>query len=574
MLPRPRPMTTHTDPSMHANALRISAFLTVLVLLTTVAPAPVSGAEDRAVIVRVETPLGSFEIELFPDVAPITVANFLRYVEDGDFADSFIHRSVPGFVIQGGGFVFAGDAPAAIATRPPITNEFGRSNLRGTIAMAKQGGDPNSATSQWFINLADNAAALDTQNGGFTVFGQVIGGGMAVIDALAAVPIFSAGNPFAELPLRDYAVGDPIAAENLLFTEMSTAVTAAPPLLLRRSTNRSWLSYRISSKDGKVTIDEKGAVKLTRSAAFETVSRSDFNGDREPDVLLRSTTTSRGSSWILATLLGKKIAAEGEVALVTGDDWSLVATDDFDGDRKADALFRNVVDGSWMVSLLDGQTVRGSATLALSDVLEDTVAGTGDFNGDGRSDLLMRRPNGAWTIYLLNGVGTPLSGQPKLPKSRRSSLVAIADFDGDGTDDVLMRDDKGRWDFFALDGTKVRMKGAVPMLRDKDSTLVSHADFNGDGNADALLRNVDGSWHLYTLDGRKVIGDGALEMTDDIGYGIVATDDFNLDGSADVLLRHTDGDWLLYNIDGSGPAILSTAVPKLSTNKTWVPQIN
>ncbi len=562
---------------MHPNVLRRRALLTVLIILMTLGVAPASRAEDPTTVVSVETPLGTFEIELFPDSAPITVANFLRYVDDGDFEDSFFHRSVPGFVIQGGGFTFTSDVPVAIAQNPSITNEFGRSNVRGTIAMAKQAGDPNSATSQWFINLADNSAALDPQNGGFTVFGQVLGGGMAVVDALAAVPVFSAGGSFTELPLRDYTVGNPITAENLLFTRFTGASRPAPPLLLRRSTSRKWFSYHLSSDDGEVTVDEKGGVKLTRSADFETVSRSDFNGDGQPDVLLRATTTtsaSRTTSWTLATLVGKKITSEGEVELVTDDDWVLIATEDFDADGKADALFRNGSDGTWMLQLLDGQTVRASRVLTdLTDDLADTFVGTGDFDDDGIYDVLLRRKNGTWLVYLIKGVGTPQTGRPKLLRSARASVAAIADFDGNGTDDVLMRDDKGRWTFFALNGTKVTMKGAVPMSRDLDSALVAFADFNGDRKADVLLRNVDGTWHMYTLDGRKVLGEGPVEMTDDVAYSVITTDDYDGDGNADVLLRHVEGDWLLYALDGSVPTVLSTAVPKMNENKTWVPQI-
>jgi len=287
---------------MHPTARGRLALSTVLIVLMALAVAPASGAEDRTTVVRFDTPLGSFEVELFPDVAPITVANFLRYVSDGDYANSFVHRSVAGFVIQGGGFAYENGAPVAIPTNPPITNEFGLSNVRGTIAMAKQAGNPNSATSQWFINLADNSAALDTQNGGYTVFGRVVGNGMTVVDAIAAVPTFDAGGAFTEMPLRDYTVGSTIAPENLIFTDIVSSASVAPPVLLRRSTNRSWFSYRLSSEDGKVTIDEKGPVKLTRSAAFETASRSDFNGDSEPDVLLRGTTAgARASSWTLAT---------------------------------------------------------------------------------------------------------------------------------------------------------------------------------------------------------------------------------------------------------------------------------
>lgn len=97
---------------------------------------------------------------------------------------------------------------SAIPVDAPVVNEFGRSNLRGTIAMAKLGNDPNSATSQWFFNLADNSNNLDNQNGGFTVFGEVVDNGMAVVDAIAALPVYYADSVFSELPLRNYPGGN------------------------------------------------------------------------------------------------------------------------------------------------------------------------------------------------------------------------------------------------------------------------------------------------------------------------------------------------------------------------------
>ena len=108
-------------------------------------------------------------------------------------------------MIQGGGFGLSGNSINTVPTYAPVQNEPGISNLRGTIAMAKVGGDPNSATSQWFINLGDNSSNLDNQNGGFTVFGQVVENGMSVVDAMAAVPVYDAsgrlGGSFSQMPL-------------------------------------------------------------------------------------------------------------------------------------------------------------------------------------------------------------------------------------------------------------------------------------------------------------------------------------------------------------------------------------
>jgi cyclophilin family peptidyl-prolyl cis-trans isomerase len=138
--------------------------------------------------------------------APATVTNFLNYVNDGNYVNSIIHRSVPGFIIQGGGFTVDDLDIDTVATDPPVVNEFNtqRSNTRGTIAMAKLGNNPNSATSQWFFNLADNSANLDSQNGGFTVFGEVLSElDLEPLEAIASLPIYNGSSFFDQPALTD-----------------------------------------------------------------------------------------------------------------------------------------------------------------------------------------------------------------------------------------------------------------------------------------------------------------------------------------------------------------------------------
>ena len=181
---------------------KFSAAANILVLLLTLPQAAM------ATIVEVVTDLGTVEINLYDNATPATVTNFLNYVNSGAYTDSIFHRSVPGFVIQGGGFFTNINAQVSeIMTNPAVTNEPVYSNVRGTIAMAKLGNDPNSATSQWFINLANNAANLDDQNGGFTVFGEVTAG-MDVVDAIAALPLYDFGSAFTNLPLQNYSATD------------------------------------------------------------------------------------------------------------------------------------------------------------------------------------------------------------------------------------------------------------------------------------------------------------------------------------------------------------------------------
>jgi cyclophilin family peptidyl-prolyl cis-trans isomerase len=164
-----------------------------------------------ATIVRFATTLGNVDVRLYETATPLHVANFLNYATSNRYNGSFIHRAPQNFVVQGGGFTFAPpNVVNNIPTDPPVQNEPGISNLRGTLALAKTSAGPSTGTSQWFFNWKDNSGpppALDTQNGGFTVFGRVVGNGMAVIDAINALPkqdLDGLPNPgtFDEVPVR------------------------------------------------------------------------------------------------------------------------------------------------------------------------------------------------------------------------------------------------------------------------------------------------------------------------------------------------------------------------------------
>lgn len=139
----------------------------------------------QATIVELHTNQGNIKINLFDQTTPATVANFLNYVNKDAYDETVFHRAVKGFVLQGGGFFYDNTLPLkAVVSDAAVINEPKHSNLKGTIAMAKVGGNPNSATNQWFINLTNNAANLDVQNGGFTVFGQVVEGDMAIVEGI------------------------------------------------------------------------------------------------------------------------------------------------------------------------------------------------------------------------------------------------------------------------------------------------------------------------------------------------------------------------------------------------------
>jgi peptidyl-prolyl cis-trans isomerase A (cyclophilin A) len=154
-------------------------------------------------MIRFETSHGGFTIELFPKEAPVTVENFLQYVDDGFFDGTIFHRIVPGFVIQGGGLTadFGNKK-----TRAPIGNEAknGLKNTRGSLSMARTS-DINSATSQFFVNLKDNAF-LDhgPRDYGYAVFGRVTEG-LETIDKIAAVTT-GRRKGYTDAPLEDVVI--------------------------------------------------------------------------------------------------------------------------------------------------------------------------------------------------------------------------------------------------------------------------------------------------------------------------------------------------------------------------------
>jgi peptidyl-prolyl cis-trans isomerase A (cyclophilin A) len=176
--------------------ITVAAALSVGALLATFAHA----AGDHVLL---QTSKGPIEIELYPDKAPVTVANFLKYVDAGFYDGVIFHRVIDGFMVQTGGF----DAKLTQrAGEAPIVNESknGLKNVVGTVAMARTNA-PDSATSQFYINVADNPS-LDYRPGhpGYTVFGKVVAG-IDVVGAIAQVKTGSAGN-MQDVPLQPVVI--------------------------------------------------------------------------------------------------------------------------------------------------------------------------------------------------------------------------------------------------------------------------------------------------------------------------------------------------------------------------------
>jgi cyclophilin family peptidyl-prolyl cis-trans isomerase len=293
--------------------------------VTTAFPDP--GVTDA---VRMTTVLGNIDLELFGQQTPITVTNFLKYVDQGRYfvfdptanqtASSFVHRSSPGFVIQGGGYLGTvnpsptpGSAnnnaqPTQVLAFGAIQNEPALSNTRGTIAMAKVANNPNSATSEWFINLADNGGApnnLDTQNGGFTVFGKVVNNTMTTVDAIAALPRFSAGGaPFDNLPLRNYSdTSKPIKVANLVSIPSFTHI----------------VPVTATSDNGNVSVAVSGSKVLVSGknvgTSHVTVATTDLDGGTSSQMFTVTVIAAPGRPVNLSTRMQ---VGTGDNALIAG----------------------------------------------------------------------------------------------------------------------------------------------------------------------------------------------------------------------------------------------------------------
>ena len=210
------------------NQFRVLLSLKFVALLVAISVSSVQAQTQ----VKVTTNLGEFSLELFDTAAPGTVSDFLDYVTSGCFKDSVVHRSVPNFVIQGGQYFIPASTTNLnqIQIDGTIANEFNQSNLRGTIAMAKVAGNPDSATSQWFINVANNTF-LDSDNGGFTVFGRVLGDGMQVVDAINQLQRVRLSAAITEMPVVNFTGA--LLRENLVLADMEVVSVETPPALNR-----------------------------------------------------------------------------------------------------------------------------------------------------------------------------------------------------------------------------------------------------------------------------------------------------------------------------------------------------
>ena len=293
--------------------------------------------------VRVSTTVGDMDFILFDAATPATVANFMSYVNASKYTDVAFHRSIAGFVIQGGGFKGAGTGSnfTSVVTLPPVVNEPGVANEFGTVSMAKLGGDPNSATSQFFVSLGDNRANLDYQNGGFTVFGRVAGNGMAVAQAISALPkgtydLFLNGSAsatqFLDFPMNAPTLPSPMDQTKLV---KINSVTPIPTLSYSVTGNTDPTVASATIINGQLHL-----VALKGGQTTLTVTATDLDNLRTNQTVAVNLTDTY-ATW--ASRHSFQNAEDGPLANPDGDAWNNLQEFAFLGDPAASSLSGGVV---------------------------------------------------------------------------------------------------------------------------------------------------------------------------------------------------------------------------------------
>ncbi len=496
-------------------------------------------------LVRMHTNVGDIDVQLAPASAPATVANFLSYANRGAYNNSIIHRSVANFIIQGGGFTQNG---TAIPTDRPVRNEFGIPNTRGTIAMAKVGGDPNSATDQWFFNEADNRANLDNQNGGFTVFGTIANAaGLAVMDQISALGTVNGGGAFTQLPLLD---------------------TAQPALPANLVTVLSVTQLGVGAVTANGGSGQSAPVNTAFAAPFQVLV-TNGSGVASPGVAVTFTAPASGASGsfignapVITNALGVAIAPAFVANDVPGS-YNVVATVNSipaTFSLTNTALKTNVGylnNGSFVLDANGtGAFDAGDKNFFYAQQQPGDIAVTGDWNGDGHSKAGIYR-NGFWILdYNGNGVYDPPADKfyGFGGATAQSYRPIVGDWNGDGRSKigyylngfwVLDYNGNGIYDGTGAGQDRFYAFGGNP----NEFPLV------GDWNRDGRAKVGTFSNGTFTLDYN---GDGAFGAVADRQFSYLSytagdiplVGDWNADGASKVGI-YRKGFWIL-DFNGNG----------------------
>ncbi len=408
----PPPVLSQSIPTQ---TLAVASSAQTVNLSSFITNPTVPGTAVRISVIIGNQSTGNIDVALTDQQTPLTVANFLAYINTGAYANNFFHRSVPKFIIQDGGFYFPNSTTyAAVPIFAPVKNEPGISNVRGTIAMAKLGTDSNSATSQWFINLADNSANLDNQNGGFTVFGNVIGNTMTVADAIAAVPTYNATGldaAFTDLPLTS-----PTLSETFF---IRTSIAVIPGTTFSASVvNGSLVTATVSGNTLQLTPSA-----VNRGSTTVTVTASALDGGTLTTSFGVTVSLSSAPTFSLNPFASSVVAGAGTTFSV-GAAGVPVPTLQWQSAPAGSGTFTNLANGGSFAGVTTATLSVTNATVAMSGLQFRCVAGNSVATGvtSGPATLTVTPAPASVTLSSL----TPTYTGAPLPVTVTTNPVGLA----------------------------------------------------------------------------------------------------------------------------------------------------
>jgi cyclophilin family peptidyl-prolyl cis-trans isomerase len=529
--------------------------------------------------------------------APNTVANFLNYVNANRFTNSIIHRSdQPLGIIQGGGYL--NDSNLTTITKNAALNMETTDSLlslRGTLAMARLGGDVNSATSEWFINTADNSANLPPASSlGYAVFGRVTGTGMSVVDSIQALQVLG-GNVTVTSSSTDSQV----------VTFSSAPANIGPKWGLLGSSVQSVIgSFITLTQNANQTIDNNtgpltfassifakpfdqlpvlqslpadGTVNLSNLVTVNSITAVPiFPATPGGASVVTFSAASSHPNLVSASISGSNLYIAAASNLTTGPAAiTVTATDsnentaqtqffvtvtrkvlDFNGDGNPEFVLQNSIGQLFTWYMNSNGTIASSGFLSTSYLADWKLRGYADLNGDGNPDFLFQNTAGEIFVWYMTATGSISKGAYIYSGGGLSDwrLAGLTDLNHDGKTDIILQNSIGQVFAWYMNGNGgIASSGFVCSSALSDWKLLAIADMNSDGFPDFILQNTVGQIFVWFMTGDGAIGAGAFLYPGGLSdWKIAAATDLNGDGKTDLIFQNTIGQIFAWYLNGSG----------------------